>query len=76
MPKWTKSALQPTRIGFLLFDRFSNLCLANCIEPLRAANTVGPKAIFDWTVLSLDGGPSRSSSDIEMIARESVAPVP
>lgn len=76
MLKWTKSALQPTRIGFLLFDRFSNLCLANCIEPLRAANTVGPKAIFDWTVLSLDGGPSRSSSDIEMIARESVARMP
>ncbi len=76
MPEWTKSSTEPVRIGFLLFDRFSNLCLANCIEPLRAANTLGPRAVFDWTVLSLDGGPSRSSSRIEMIAQSSVAQMP
>ncbi|KRS13192.1 AraC family transcriptional regulator [Roseovarius atlanticus] len=76
MPEWTNSASSPTRIGFLLFDRFSNLCLANCIEPLRAANTLGPGAFFDWTVISLDGGPTRSSSDIEMIARCSLSQMP
>lgn len=73
MPEWTKSRSSPVQIGFLLFDQFSNLCLANCIEPLRAANTVSPGTAFNWTVLSLDGQPTRSSSDIEMIAQISAA---
>ena len=76
MPEWTKSPAPPTRIGFLLFDRFSNLSLANCIEPLRAANTLGPGKVFDWTMLSLDGDPTRSSSDIEMIAHSSLSQMP
>ncbi|MGK7752494.1 MULTISPECIES: GlxA family transcriptional regulator [unclassified Roseovarius] len=73
MPEWTKSSAPRTRIGFLLFDRFSNLCLANCIEPLRAANSLGASTVFEWTVLSLDGAPTRSSSDIEMIAKSAVS---
>ncbi|MFN3210361.1 MAG: GlxA family transcriptional regulator [Roseovarius sp.] len=76
MPQWTKSSDSLTRIGFLLFDRFSNLCLANCIEPLRAANSACPKTAFEWRILSLDGGPTRSSSDIEMIAHLSVTHAP
>ncbi|MFU8778181.1 MAG: GlxA family transcriptional regulator, partial [Roseovarius sp.] len=68
MPQWTKSSAAPVRIALLLFDRFSNLCLANCLEPLRAANTLGPGRGFDWQILTLDGGPARSSSGIEVLA--------
>jgi transcriptional regulator GlxA family with amidase domain len=68
MPEWTKSPYAPTRIALLLFDRFSNLCLANCLEPLRAANTLGPRRGFDWQILTLDGRPARSSSGIEVLA--------
>lgn len=67
MPKWTKSQKHPTRVSILLFDQFSNLCLANCIEPLRAANMLGSGRAFDWSILSLDGAPCRSSSGIEML---------
>lgn len=68
MQKWTKSPDAPTRINLLLFDQFSNLCLANCIEPLRAANTLSLRHAFDWSILTPDGAPSRSSSGIEVLA--------
>ncbi|SEL81019.1 transcriptional regulator, AraC family with amidase-like domain [Roseovarius azorensis] len=67
MPEWTKSPDAPTRIAILLFDRFSNLCLANCVEPLRAANTLAPRRGFDWQILTPDGAPARSSSGIEVL---------
>lgn len=69
MPIWTKSPAEPIRIAILLFDRFSNLCLANCVEPLRAANTLAPRRGFDWQILTLDGAPVRSSSGIEVLAQ-------
>lgn len=68
MPEWTKSTTRPVRIAVLLFDQFSNLCLANCIEPMRAANTLGPAPIFDWQIVTIDGRPVRSSSGIDILA--------
>lgn len=68
MPKWTKSPARPVRIAVLLFDRFSNLCLANCIEPLRAANTLRPDRAFDWQIVTPDGQAARSSSGIDILA--------
>ena len=68
MPEWTKSPARPVRIAFLLFDQFSNLCLANCIEPLRAANMLGPAHIFDWQIVTTDGRAVQSSSGIDILA--------
>lgn len=73
MPNWTKTPNQPIRISLLLFDRFSNLCLANCIEPLRAANTYAVSPVFEWSILTLDGLPSRSSSGIDMLAERAIS---
>ncbi|WP_338550368.1 GlxA family transcriptional regulator [Roseovarius phycicola] len=69
MPEWTKSTSQPTKVSLLLFDQFSNLCLANCIEPLRAANMQGDGQVFDWSILSPDGAACRSSSGLEVLAQ-------
>ena len=68
MLEWTKKPARPVRIAILLFDRFSNLCLANCIEPLRAANTLGARTVFDWKIVSPDGRAVRSSSGIDILA--------
>ena len=68
MPEWTKSPKAPVRVSLLLFDQFSNLCLANCIEPLRAANTLSFSRAFDWSILTLSGAAARSSSGIEVLA--------
>lgn len=68
MPKWTKTPTKPVRIAVLVFDQFSNLCLANCIEPLRAANTLSATRAFDWQIVTVDGGAVRSSSGIDVLA--------
>ncbi|MEM1273353.1 MAG: helix-turn-helix domain-containing protein [Pseudomonadota bacterium] len=51
-------------IALLLFPAFSNLGLANAVEPFRAANTLSPKARYAWRYLSLDGAPVASSSGL------------
>ena len=69
MPKWTKSSTRPVQVSLLLFDQFSNLCLANCIEPLRAANMQGTEQAFDWAILSADGTPCQSSSGLDVLTQ-------
>lgn len=63
MQIWDKSQ-KTRRIGVLLFEQFSNLCLANAIEPLRAANTLSCKELYSWQFFGLDGGTLRSSSGL------------
>ena len=38
MQKWSKHPAAAIKVAFVLFDQFSNMCLANCLEPMRAAN--------------------------------------
>lgn len=54
-------------IAFLLVDRFSNLCLSNALEPLRAANGFAKRPRYRWRFHSLDGAPVRSSSGIAIL---------
>lgn len=51
-------------IAFLPLPQFSNLCLANAIEPLRAANQIAQKPLFRWTVTGLGDTPVASSSGL------------
>jgi transcriptional regulator GlxA family with amidase domain len=66
MRKWTKSAASTQTLGILLFDQFSNHCLANAVEPLRAANMLSGRPLYDWQYLTLDGRPVVSSSGLQV----------
>ena len=55
MQKWSKHPAAAIKVAFVLFDQFSNMCLANCLEPMRAANTLAHQCVFDWSFLTLDG---------------------
>lgn len=66
MQDWIKSPAAPQQIGVLLFDGFSNHCLANTVEPLRAANTLSGQSLYDWRFLSLTEGPVTSSSGLQV----------
>ncbi|WP_422050879.1 GlxA family transcriptional regulator [Shimia sp.] len=44
------------RIGILLIDNFALMCCCNTVEPLRAANLLAKKSLFQVTYLSLKGG--------------------
>lgn len=54
----------PIRIGIVLFESFSNHCLANAVEPLRAANTLAGAERFRWLFTTPDGAPVISSSGL------------
>ena len=69
MQKWTKLSTKPIKIGFVLFNQFSNLCLANCLEPLRAANTFSSRKIYHWELLTLSGAVVESSSGMPVLPK-------
>lgn len=66
MQSWKKSSSRTKRVAVLLFDEFSNHCLANLIEPLRAANVLSGRRLYDWQHLSPDGRAVVSSSGLEI----------
>ena len=43
-----------TRISFLLVEEFSMIAFASALEPLRTANRISKKKLFEWEFLSLN----------------------
>lgn len=74
MPEWTVGASRPVEIDLLVFDRFSNLCLANAIEPIRAANTFAGRDAYRWRFVTIDGAPVTSSSGLRMMPDAAASP--
>lgn len=52
------------RITVLVFSGCSIMCLASTIDPLRAANRIAGRTIFDWTLVSPDGLPAITTSGL------------
>ena len=57
----------PITIDFLVYDRFSNHCMANCLEPFRAANTLSANDVYEWNFVTLDGLSVQSSSELRLM---------
>lgn len=51
-------------IGFLIFPGFPMACLTSMIEPLRAANEIVGADVFDWSLVSEDGGRIEASARV------------
>ena len=66
MRNWKIPGAKTEKIDILLFDEFSNYCLANAVEPLRAANRVLGWQAYDWTLVTLDGKAVTSSSGMNV----------
>ena len=54
----------PQRLGFLMLPGFPMACLTQAIEPLRAANEISGRRVFDWVLLAEDAAPVRSSAEV------------
>ncbi len=52
------------KINFLLLPEFSMMAFTSSIEPLRAANRMSGKALYEWDTLSVDGGEVRASNGV------------
>ena len=58
------AAERPARFGFLLLSGFPLMSYASAVEPLRAANQLSGRALYDWVHLSFDGGPLVASNGV------------
>lgn len=57
----------PTRtVGFLLVNNFTMLALATAVEPLRMANQLSGRELYDWHTISEDGGGVTASDGISI----------
>ncbi|WP_250460067.1 GlxA family transcriptional regulator [Microbulbifer litoralis] len=63
-------------IGFVLVPKFSFFALACCSEPLRVANRVAGKKLFQFTFISEDGLPVKASNDMPFEVQYSLADCP
>jgi len=59
-----KNSPASKKIAVILFEHFSNHCLANSVEPFRAANTIARRPLYDWSFWSFSGGTITSSSGL------------
>lgn len=51
-------------LGFLLLDNFTLISMAAAIEPLRMANQLAGRELYQWVTLSLNGEPVRASDGV------------
>ncbi len=51
-------------VQFLLLPDFSMMAFTSSIEPLRAANQLSGKRLYDWRTLSIDGAPVAASNGV------------
>lgn len=66
--------MQKTKtIGITLYPGFSNLNLANTVEPLRAANDLARKRLYAWTYLGLEVTAIRSSSGLPVTPEQALS---
>ena len=61
------------RIAFLLVPRFSMMAFAAAVEPLRSANRLSGSRLFEWQLVSTDGGPVEASNGISVAAQGPLA---
>ena len=56
------------KVGFLMVPNFSMLAFASAIEPLRSANRMSEKQLFEWIIASENGEPVMASNRVEVAA--------
>ncbi|MDR9439224.1 MAG: GlxA family transcriptional regulator [Halomonas sp.] len=67
--------LLPEAVGFLLLPRFSMMAFFSAVEPLRIANRITGRALFDWTLISEDGTPVTASNGMTLLVDRAIGEV-
>jgi AraC family carnitine catabolism transcriptional activator len=65
----------PEMVGFLLLPQYSMMAFFAAVEPLRIANRIANRPLFDWTLISADGGPVTASNGMTLIADQATSDV-
>jgi transcriptional regulator GlxA family with amidase domain len=65
----------PLQIDFVLVPNFSMMAFTSAVEPLRSANRMAGRTLYQWRILSRDGDPVAASNGIEVVTSGSIASV-
>lgn len=69
-------AAKPQQFGFLLLPQYSMMALSSATEPLRSANYISGKPLYEWHLLTPGAGNTASSSLFEINAQTPLADAP
>ena len=67
-PVGPEAGEMPQTIGFLLLPQFSMMAFVSAVEPLRVANRLAQKQLYQWQVLSHDGNSIAASNGMSLVA--------
>ncbi len=59
-------ALRKCKYVFLTLPNYSLIAVANALEPLRMANRLMGKDVYEWALVSMDGRPAEASSGLAL----------
>ncbi len=59
---------RPERFVFLLLENFTLIAFAGAIEPLRLANRMAERTLYEWQVATETGGPVTASNGVVLQA--------
>jgi transcriptional regulator GlxA family with amidase domain len=60
------AVLRKCKYAFLTLANYSLIAVSNALEPLRMANRLVAKDVYEWSVVTLDGQPAESSSGLKL----------
>jgi transcriptional regulator GlxA family with amidase domain len=63
----------PHRVGFLLIDEFALMSFASAIEPLRAANVLAGKRLYQWLHISTGAKAILASNGLSVASDHTIA---
>ncbi|MEM8657332.1 MAG: GlxA family transcriptional regulator [Pseudomonadota bacterium] len=64
----TDDETRPQKFVFLLLENFTLLAFASAIEPLRLANWIAARPVYEWRIASEGGVPVTSSGSLQISA--------
>src|SRR5450432_1723359 len=65
-PMETPAALRKCRYGFLTLPNYSLIAVTNALEPLRMANRLVSREVYEWLIVTPDGRPATASGGLSI----------
>ena len=66
----------PIRFGFLLLPQYSMIAISCAIEPLRMANRLSEKHLYEWPLITLEGEPVHASNGLILSPSHTIDEMP
>ena len=60
------TSVRPYHVGYFILPNFTMMAFTSAIEPLRLANQVTERKLYEWSLFSADGLPVRASNGVEV----------